>query len=64
MGKGQKSWNLNQLNKLFKNKNVYITFDVDSLDSSIMAATGTPEPGGLMWEEVLPILKEFAISLM
>jgi len=57
-GKDKKSWNLNQLNKLFKNKNVYITFDVDSLDSSIMAATGTPEPGGLMWEEVLPILKK------
>ena len=37
---------------------MYITFDVDSLDSSIMAATGTPEPGGLMWEEVLPILKK------
>ena len=47
------------LNKLFKNKNVYITFDVDSLDSSIMPATGTPEPGGLLWEEVLPIIKKF-----
>ena len=46
------------LNKLFKNKNVYITFDVDSLDSSIMPATGTPEPGGLLWEEVLPIIKK------
>ena len=27
-------------------------------DSSIMPATGTPEPGGLMWEDVLPIIKE------
>ena len=50
--------NLNYLKKLFKNKNVYITFDVDSFDSSIMPATGTPEPGGLMWEDVIPIIKK------
>ena len=29
--------------------NVYITFDLDALDPSIMPATGTPEPGGLQW---------------
>ena len=39
------------------NKTVYLTFDVDGLDSSIMPATGTPEPGGLLWEDVLPIIK-------
>ena len=50
--------NLNFLNKFFKNKNVYITFDVDGFDSSIMPATGTPEPGGLMWEDVMPIIKK------
>ena len=44
--------NLTLLDKLFKNKNVYITFDVDGFDSSIMPATGTPEPGGMLWEEV------------
>ena len=56
-GKDKKTWNLNRLEKIFRNKNVYITFDVDSFDSSIMPATGTPEPGGLMWEDVLPIIK-------
>ena len=56
--KDKKKWNLKMLSKLFKNKNVYITFDVDCLDSSIMPATGTPEPGGLLWEEVLPIIKK------
>ena len=56
-GKDKKSWNLNRLEKIFKNKNVYITFDVDGFDASIMPATGTPEPGGLMWEDVLPIIK-------
>mgnify|MGYP003323034058 CR=1 FL=1 len=32
-------------------------FDVDGLDSSIMPATGTPEPGGLFWDETLNIIK-------
>ena len=56
--KDKKSWNLKRLENLFKNRNVYITFDVDGFDASIMPATGTPEPGGLMWEDVLPIIKK------
>jgi len=56
--KDKSKWNLNKLRKLFHNKNVYITFDVDSFDSSIMPATGTPEPGGLFWDDVLPIIKK------
>ncbi len=55
--KDKKNWDLEKINNLFKNKQVYITFDVDSFDSSIMPATGTPEPGGLLWEEVLLIIK-------
>jgi len=50
-------WNLNKFKKLIKNKTVYLTFDVDGLDSSIMPATGTPEPGGLLWDETLNIIK-------
>ena len=57
-GKDKKNWNLKNLKKIFKKKNVYITFDVDGFDASIMPATGTPEPGGLFWEEVLPIIKK------
>ncbi|MDR1947418.1 MAG: agmatinase family protein [Desulfovibrio sp.] len=34
---------------------VYLTFDVDALDSSLMPATGTPEPGGLFWREALDL---------
>ncbi len=56
--KDKNNWNLEKLDKLFKDKNVYITFDVDCFDSSIMPATGTPEPGGLTWEEVLSIIKK------
>ncbi len=55
--KDKNKWNLNSFKKLIKNKNVYLTFDVDGLDSSIMPATGTPEPGGLFWDETLNILK-------
>ena len=55
--KDKKNWDLSRLKTIFKEKNVYITFDVDSFDGSIMPATGTPEPGGLLWEEVLPIIK-------
>ena len=46
-----------KLKKILKNKNVYLTFDVDSFDSGIMPATGTPEPGGLFWYETLNLLK-------
>ena len=50
-------WNLNKFRKIIKNKKVYLTFDVDGLDSSIMPATGTPEPGGLFWDETMKIIK-------
>ena len=55
--KDKKKWNLNSFKKLIKNKYVYLTFDVDGFDSSIMPATGTPEPGGLLWDETLDIIK-------
>jgi agmatinase len=55
--KDKSKWNMNIFKKLIRNKTVYLTFDVDGLDSSIMPATGTPEPGGLLWDETLNILK-------
>ncbi len=57
-GKDKNNWDLSRLKTIFKKKNVYITFDVDGFDASIMPATGTPEPGGLLWEDVLPIIKK------
>src|SRR5262249_16860062 len=36
---------------------VYITIDVDGMDPAIMPATGTPEPGGLSWYEMLSLLR-------
>ncbi len=38
--------------------NVYITFDLDAFDPSIMPATGTPEPGGLDWNTTATYLKK------
>lgn len=38
--------------------NVYITIDLDGFDPSICPATGTPEPGGLMWYESLEFFKK------
>tara|TARA_B100001559_G_scaffold159179_1_gene133518 strand:+ start:1 stop:882 length:882 start_codon:yes stop_codon:yes gene_type:complete len=56
--KDKKNWNLKNLENIVKSRNVYITFDVDGFDSSIMPATGTPEPGGILWDETLLILKK------
>jgi agmatinase len=36
---------------------VYVTVDLDVFDPSIMPSTGTPEPGGLHWYDVLALLK-------
>ncbi len=55
--KDKNKWNFNNFKRLIKNKTVYLTFDVDGLDLSIMPATGTPEPGGLLWDETLKIIK-------
>lgn len=38
--------------------NVFITFDLDAFDPSIMPSTGTPEPGGLLWYETIEFLKQ------
>lgn len=42
--------------------NVYITFDLDAFDPSILSATGTPEPGGLFWYETLNFLKQVFVE--
>jgi agmatinase len=39
---------------------VYVTLDLDGLDPAILPATGTPEPGGLDWFEVVDLLKAVA----
>ncbi len=41
-------------------KDIYITFDVDGLDPSVIPATGTPEPGGLTWWRAMDLLDAVA----
>ena len=38
-------------------ENVYITFDLDAFDPSLLPSTGTPEPGGMQWYETLEFLR-------
>ena len=49
------NWMNKALDKI--NGNVFITIDLDVFDSSIMPSTGTPEPGGLFWGQVIDFLK-------
>lgn len=48
---------INDITATLKN-NVYITFDVDYFDPSIMPSTGTPEPNGFYWDETMRLLKK------
>ncbi len=41
---------------------IYITFDVDAFDSSLMPATGTPSPGGLFWHQALEMVRRAVVS--
>ena len=41
-------------------EDVYLTIDIDGLDPSLVPSTGTPEPGGLMWYEVLTLIRTLA----
>ena len=42
------------------NEHVYVTIDLDGIDSGEMPAVGTPEPGGLRWDEVSELIEAVA----
>jgi len=56
----QKRKLINEIISSIKDDYVYITFDVDVFDPSLIPCTGTPEPGGLQWYDVLDIISEIA----
>lgn len=58
--KDKKKWK--NIEKHIKGKNVYITFDLDAFDPSLIPATGTPEPGGLFWDEAIKIVKAIVLN--
>jgi agmatinase len=41
-------------------EDVYLTIDVDGFDPSLIPTTGTPEPGGLMWYDVVWLIRKTA----
>ncbi|HWQ11769.1 MAG TPA: agmatinase [Roseiflexaceae bacterium] len=51
---------LAELEALVRGRTVFLTIDVDGLDPSHVPATGTPEPGGLSWSQVLDIVRTVA----
>ncbi len=53
--KDKKHWR-NLVSRVLSDE-VYLTIDLDVLDPSIMPAVGTPEPGGLRWEDILEIMR-------
>lgn len=55
-GKYGKNWQEKVISTL--KKNVYVTFDVDYFDPSIMSSTGTPEPDGFYWAETIELLRQ------
>lgn len=59
LSKERKNWNIDEIvNSL--GDNVFLSFDIDAFDGSMIPATGTPEPGGPMWDEILPIIRAVA----
>jgi agmatinase len=56
----QARWDLDEIVMPLRGKPVYVTFDVDALDASVMPATGTPTPGGLQYLQALAILRRAA----
>jgi agmatinase len=58
--KDKARWSLEDIVAPLRGRPVYVTFDIDALDASVMPATGTPTPGGLRYEEALSVLREAA----
>lgn len=59
-GKDRAKWKVADIVKPLKGRPIYLTFDLDGFDSSLMPSTGTPEPGGFFWEDAMAIIKAAA----
>ncbi|MGN8160778.1 agmatinase [Salinisphaera sp. SWV1] len=55
--KDRSEWRLDEFKQALGDRPVYLTIDLDCFDSSLMPATGTPEPGGLFWDDVIRVLE-------
>ncbi|MFO0752074.1 MAG: agmatinase [Thermodesulfovibrionales bacterium] len=57
-GSDGKAWQHAVIDSL--QENVYLTFDCDFFDPSVLPALGTPEPGGFLWDETIAFLRTLA----
>ena len=55
--KDKAGWDVAEIVAPLAGRPVYLTFDLDGFDSSLMQATGTPEPGGLFWHDAIDIIR-------
>lgn len=55
--KDRRRWRVEDIVAPLAGRPIYVTFDVDGFDASLMPATGTPVPGGLFFDEALDILR-------
>jgi agmatinase len=53
----RENWDLGLLEKRLAGRPVYLTFDLDGFDLSLMPATGTPEPGGIFWDDAMRVIR-------
>lgn len=58
--RNQEKWNFADIISTLSD-HVYLTIDIDGLDSGIMPATGTPEPGGMSWYQLMDLIKQLCI---
>jgi len=50
-------WSLDEIVAPLRGRPIYVSLDIDVLDAGAMPATGTPEPGGLSFDEVCAVLR-------
>lgn len=55
--KDQARWDLEAMLAPLRGRPLYVTFDIDALDSALMPATGTPTPGGLGYWHALSLVR-------
>lgn len=58
--RNQDKWDYHEIISTLSD-NVYLTIDVDGLDSGIMPSTGTPEPGGMSWYQLMELIKQLCV---
>ncbi len=50
-------WSVKEIIAPLRGRPIYVSLDIDVLDAGVMPATGTPEPGGLSFDEVCTVLR-------